>query len=149
VVEAARNATDDVIRFRRELAVLDVNGDFTQDWKMLRAWGYDGDKINIRPHGNSYIMRTSLYLGLGGVSEQYVGTGKYPNREEVPLKRELKKLEEKGEITIWQDQTKPKIYMIPNGHYCNNGDKDFNPFGYFHDTTRSIRVSRQRQRRAV
>lgn len=146
---ALDNIRHDVIRFRREVGVLDGGGHFTQAWSALRLWGYDGDKLKIRPHGNSYIIRTGLYLGLGGVSEQHVGTGKYPNREEVPLKRYLKKLEQAGDISIWQDQTKPFIYMFPNGHYCNNGDKDFNPFGFFHDTTRSIRVSRQRQKEAV
>jgi len=141
------NTKHDVIRFRREVAVLDENGNFTQDWDVLREWKFDGDELNIRPHGNSYIMRTGLYLGLGGVSEQHVGTGKYPNREESPLKRKLKKLEQEGRISIWQDrETKPCIYMFPNGWYCNNADKDFNPFGFFHNTTRSIRVSRQRQR---
>ena len=148
-VEVALNNTEyDVIRFRREIGVLDENGDFTQDWEVLREWGYDRGGLSIRPHGNSYIMRTGLYLGLGGVSEVHVGTGKYPNREEVPLKRELKKLEAEGRIKIWQDKTKPLIYMFPNGWYCNNGDKDYNPFGLFHNTTRSIRVSRRRQEHA-
>jgi glycosyltransferase involved in cell wall biosynthesis len=146
VIEVARNAKADVIRFKREAAVLDENGDFTQDMEVLREYGFDRDKLRIAPHGNSYIFRRELYLKLGGVDETYVGTGKYPNREEVPLKRKLKKLWKKGEITIIDDHTKPMIYMIPNGRYCNNGDKDYNPFGLFHNLTRSIRESRRSQR---
>jgi glycosyltransferase involved in cell wall biosynthesis len=144
VVELARNPGDwDIIRFSRQVAVLDEEGNFTQDMDVLRSYGYNRDGINIAPHGNSYIFNRNLYLRLGGVSEQHVGTGKYPNREEVPLKGRIKELWKKGEIKVWDKPPKPMIYMIPNGHYC--GDKDSNPFGMFHELTRSIRVSRRRQ----
>jgi len=133
----------DIVRFRRECGILDENGDFTQDIEVMREWGLEPHRgLKLPPHGNSYAMRTGLYIGLGGVSEQYVGTGKYPNREEIPLKRNIKNLGDR--VKILQDQTKPKVYMFPNGQYC--GSKDYNPFGLFHDTTRSIRVSRQRQK---
>ncbi|MEO5366079.1 MAG: glycosyltransferase [Magnetococcus sp. WYHC-3] len=144
LIDVAGNCKFDVVRFRREVAVIDENGDFTQDWDVIKSYGFIKNRLKIAPHGNSYIMRKDLYLGLGGVDETYVGTGKYPNREEVPLKRKLKILREQGKITIWDDETKPTIYMIPNGHYC--GDKDYNPFGLFHTLTRSIRASRKRQR---
>ena len=134
----------DIVRFKREVGILDENGDFTQDMAVLREWGYLGDGLKIRPHGNSYCFNRKLYLELGGVSEQHVGTGKYPNREEVPLKKKIREMGD--EISILQDETKPTIYMFPNGHYC--GDKDYNPFGFFHNTTRSIRVSRRRQKQA-
>ncbi len=136
----------DIIRFRRECGVLDENGDFTQDINVMREWGLEPERgIKLPPHGNSYAFRRDLYLELGGVSEQYVGTGKYPNREELPLKKNIKL--HVPEHKILQDQTKPKIYMFPNGQYC--GSKDYNPFGLFHDTTRSIKVSRQRQKEAA
>jgi len=136
----------DIVRFRRECGVLDENGDFTQDIEVMREWGLESHRgLKLPPHGNSYAMRTGLYLGLGGVSEQHVGTGKYPNREELPLKKKIKELGDR--VSILEDQTKPKIYMFPNGQYC--GSKDYNPFGFFHDTTRSIRVSKRRQRRAT
>lgn len=144
IIDVALNPPADVIRFKREVGVLDENGDFTQDMDVMREYGFERNKLRIAPHGNSYIIRTGLYLGLGGVDETYVGTGKYPNREEVPLKRNLKKLLEQGRITIIDDDTKPIIYMIPNGRYC--GEKDYNPFGLFHDLSRSIRTSRKRQR---
>jgi len=143
-IEVARHATADVIRFKRQAGVLDEMGHFTQDWNVLKKYGYNRDKLRMPPHGNSYIFRKTLFLELGGVDTRFVGTGKYPNREEVPLKQKLKKLMGSGKITIIDDSTKPVIYMIPNGQYC--GDKDFNPFGLFHNLTRSIRVSRQRQK---
>ena len=144
-IELAKDPGDwDVIRFSRQPGVLDENGDFTQDMRVLKDWGYNRNGLNIAPHGNSYIFKRSLYLELGGVSEQHVGTGKYPNREEVPLKQKIKKLWKEDKIKVWDKPPKPMIYMFPNGHYC--GDKDYNPFGYFHNETRSIRVSRKRQR---
>jgi hypothetical protein len=150
VIELARTAKAHVIRFKRELAILNELGEFVQDMDVLHEWGLDKKhKFRIGPHGNSYIFKRQLYLDLGGVSEQHVGTGKYPNREEVPLKRKLKKLRNRGAIEIIDDATKPTIYMMPNGRYCGGGDKNYNPFGFFHNTTRSIRVSRQRQKEAA
>ncbi len=143
VVEEARNPKADIIRFRREAGVLDKNGDFTQDMDVLKEWGFIKTGLKIAPHGNSYIFRRELYLELGGVDTRFVGTGKYPNREEVPLKRKIKKLWDAGEITVIDTDPKPTIYMFPNGRYC--GSKDANPFGLFHDLSRSIRVSRKSQ----
>jgi len=147
VIELAKNPTHDVIRFKREAAILDETGNFSQREEDLKAWGllprYFRRGFKLPPHGNSYIFRTGLYLGLGGVDERYIGTGAYPNREEVPLKRKLKILEQEGRITILQDDTKPKIYMFPNGKYC--GDKDYNPFGFFHDTSRKNNKYRRRE----
>ena len=134
VIEIARNCPADVVRFNREAGVLGANGDFTQDWDVLRSWGFNRGGLKVAPHSNSFIVRTGLYVGLGGVSERRVGSGIHPNREEVPFKKKLKQLEKAGKITIWQDRTKPMIYMMPNGRYC--GDKDANPFGFFHNLKR-------------
>jgi len=139
VIDIACNATADVIRFKRQLGVLNGNGEFTQSWDILKSWGCTRGKLGIAPHGNSYIFKRSLYLELEGVDERYVGTGKYPNREEVPLKRKLKALEDK--ITIIDDSSKPTIYMFPNGKYC--GDKDANPFGFFHSLPRARNIGRK------
>jgi len=154
LVDAALNCKVDVIRFNREVAVIDETGKFTQDRNVLEEYGYifghpKRDGVKIAAHGNSYIIRRDLYLQCGGVDERYVGTGRYPNREEVLLKRKLKRLEEDGSIKIWQDKTKPTIYMIPNGRYC--GHKDYNPFGLFHSLSRKtnsgIRKTNKEKRR--
>ena len=140
LIEIARNPHADVIRFKREAAVLTKEGLFTQDMNVLREYGYNRNGLRIAPHGNSYIINKKLYIALGGVDERYVGTGKYPNREEVPLKRKLKELWQSGKITVIDDSTKPTIYMIPNGRYC--GDKDYNPFGLFHNLSRGRNIGR-------
>lgn len=140
LIEIGRNCQHDVVRFSREVAVIDEEGRFTQDWDALRAYGFIKGRKKIAPHGNSYLMRADLYRRLGGVDTSYVGTGKYPNREEVPLKRKLHELEARGEITIWNDEHKPTIYMIPNGKYC--GHADYNPFGLFHTLSRKRNIGR-------
>ena len=145
-IDIVRNNTEyDVIRFKRQAGVIDENGDFTQDMKVLREYGLLPErKLRLPPHSNSFAIRRGLYLGLGGVSEEHVGTGKYPNREEIPLKRGMNRLIKKGKLALWDSDDRPMIYMIPNGQYC--GDKNYNPFGLFHNESRSIRLSRKRQR---
>jgi predicted glycosyltransferase involved in capsule biosynthesis len=149
VIEVARNTHAHVVRFKREVGVLDENGDFTQDADVLLQWGLlekhlrdrnGKPKLKIGPHGNSYIFKRQLYLDLGGVDERYVGTGKYPNREEVPLKQKLKRLVDRHAIDIIDDDTKPTIYMFPNGRYC--GSKNYNPFGLFHNLSRKRNIGR-------
>jgi glycosyltransferase involved in cell wall biosynthesis len=149
VISVAKNAKAHVIRFKRYAGVLLDDGTFTQDYDELRRWGLceryfkPGRNLKLPPHGNSYIFKRQLYDDIGGVDERYVGTGKYPNREEVPLKRKLKRLVEKNAIDIIDDDTKPIIYMIPNGKYCGNGtDRDYNPFGFFHTLSRERNIGR-------
>ncbi len=125
----------DVIRFSRQSAVIDENGDFTQDMGVLRSYGLKKAKWTLPPHANSFAIKRQLYLDLGGVSEKHVGSGKHPNREEVQLKRRVNSLVKMGKITICNDRTKPIIYHIPNGRFC--GELNYNPFGLFHNLKRS------------
>ena len=146
--EAARNCPFDNLRLSRSGAVLDENGEFVRDHDTMREYGMREKfiKRNLRmsPHGNSYIIRRSLFLDIGGVDERYAGTGKYPNRQEVTLKRALHKLRHAGEITIHDKRPKPTIYMFPVGRY--GGGKDFNPKGLFHNVTRYTNKERRRMK---
>ena len=141
-LEVAKNPIGDVIRFRRQAAILDENGNFVQDYKILKQWGllnrYFRRDLRLPPHGNSYVFKRDLFLSLGGVDERYCGTGRYPNREEIRLKRKLKELGDS--VTIIDDDRRPWIYMMPNGKYC--GDRDYNPFGYFHNLSRERNIGR-------
>ena len=129
----------DVVRFKREVAILDQCGEFVQTEAVVKEYGYEDRRFKSRgfriaPHTNSFAMRRQLYLDLGGVSEKKVGSGVYPNREEQPLKRAFKRKAAAGDILIIPDDERPTIYMVPNGRYC--GEKDYNPFGLFHDLKR-------------
>jgi hypothetical protein len=127
----------DYIKFRREVAILDENGDVTQDIEILKSYGFPQDRIDrrgfhISPHGNSYVMPRELFLKLGGGREDRITT--YPNQEEVPLRGKIRRMWRRGELSMIPDDERPLIYHIPNGHYC--GDMDYNPFGLFHNTSR-------------
>lgn len=135
LIEAVRETDYDVVRFRRKPAVLDEKGAFSVDEQILRRYGllpkYDK---KLPAHGNSFAIRKELYLRLGGVSERLVGTGKYPNREEQTLKARIKHERLKHGLRVWDDESRPIIYMFPNGKYC--GSRDYNPFGLFHTLSR-------------
>ena len=133
----------DLVRFRRKAGVLDEHGDFTRSRSVLRHYGlrnYYLKKQYLPPHGNTFAIKRSLYMELGGVSQRYCGTGTYPNREEIPFKRKINPMIENGEINYIGDENRPTVYMIPNGKYCGDGtDKDYNPFGLFHTLNREGR----------
>lgn len=123
-------ATDaDVVRFKREAAVLTEDGEMTQDREALTAYGYEPHRgLAMNPHGNSYAIRRDLFLSLGGSQQRT----RYPNRDEQKIKRGLHRLGDS--VKVIKDETRPTIYMIPNGRFC--GDKNYNPFGLFHKLTR-------------
>ena len=128
------NCKSDVLRFKREFGILDGNGNFSQDKETLRAYGLQENRmrkgLRTQPHSNSYTIKRSLFLELGGSREDRIMF--YPNRDEVPLKVKLKRLHHRGKITI--DEYRPTIYVFPTGRFC--GDVNYNPFGLFHDLKR-------------
>jgi len=138
LISAVEEINTDVLRFKREFGVLDVNGNFTQDLDVLAYYGlpekrFKSAGLRIRPHSNSYAICRELFLELGGSRENRIMF--YPNRDEVPLKSMLKRMQARGEITIQDTDERPTIYMFPVGHYCGNVDCD--PLGLFHKLSRS------------
>ena len=134
----------DAVKFTRDVAVLDEQGQFTQDRDELERWGYRKNRgLHVSCHTNSFAMRRDLYLEIGGVSERYVGTGQYPNREEVPMWKAIKAKVRAGEIRVLNENAgtngdpRPRIYMMPNGRYVGDGsDNDADPLGLFHKLRR-------------
>lgn len=118
----------DIIRFKREAAILDENGNFVQDMDELRRWGFIGEKFRLNAHGNSYAIKKELFIKFGGSQQRT----RYPNRDEQKIKRWTHRLGD--QIKRIPDDERPTIYMFPNGRFC--GDKDYNPFGYFHNLSR-------------
>jgi glycosyltransferase involved in cell wall biosynthesis len=137
LIDVVVNTNGDVVRFARHLAILDEDGNFSQDREILKLYGVLPNllkrrKLKVSPHCNSCAIKRDLFLRIGGVSEEKVGSGVYPNREEFALKRGLRKVFRKKEAVLAEE--KPVIYMIPNGRFC--GDEDYNPFGLFHSLSR-------------
>lgn len=143
LLDVVRQGKYDWYKFRREVAVLDKNGQLIQTPEAVLEYGYEPHRLQkhrftIPPHTNSFAILRQLYLDVGGVSEHRVGSGKHPNREEIPFRRKLHPMVERGDITLIPDEDRPTLLMIPNGRYC--GQKDFNPFGLFHNLPRKTRV---------
>lgn len=132
LVNTVLNTRYDFVRFRRELGVLDENGNFTQDHETLVKYGIPEirTKLRLPAHGNSYAIKKELFLRLGGSQKKE----QYPNQDELPLKHSIKRMQASGEISVIPDEERPVIYMIPNGRFC--GERDYNPFGLFHNLSR-------------
>ena len=128
----------DHIRFNREFAILDENGNLTQDIEVLRKYGLPLDRtVKMNPHRNQFAIHKDLYWKMGGFREDRIGKP-YPQREDGDFAKLWDNLYEKGEIKDFDDlhgfENRTTLYMFPNGKYC--GDVDHNPFGLFHDLTR-------------
>lgn len=148
LIEAVAQDEYDWMMFQRQVGVLDEQGRFTQDKDVLfdygyQEWRFQRNGYKIPRHVNSFGIRRSLYLSLGGVSEHRVGTGKYPNQEDGRLRRRLLRMSKEGRIRDCPEGDWPMIYMFPNGKYA--GDVDYNPHGLFHTLTRKNPENRQWQ----
>ena len=132
-IEFGRTCKYDFARFRRELGVLNKEGLFSQGREDLTAYGVPPSQgLRISCHTLSMVIRRTVFETTGGFREKL---GTYPTHDDGNMKGKLKRLQEAGKITKCPDAERPTIYMIPNGRYC--GEKDCNPFGFFHDLTRT------------
>lgn len=148
VIELLFSTDADLIRFKRYAGVLDENGAFHNDHDILKYYGLrdsymkrlEEQGYRLPAHSNTFAITKELYLKTGGVSERYCGTGTYPNREEIPFKKVLNPMIERGEIKGILEDDRPAIYYFPNGKHVGNGeDKDADPFGLFHKLKREGR----------
>jgi len=127
-IEFGRNFKYEYGRFKRELAVLDANGNLTQDRDVLAEWGIVPTRgLHISCHVLSMFIKADVFNQIEGFREKI---GKHPTHDDGNMKRKLNK----GNFTKCPDNERPKIYVIPNGRFI--GGKDANPYGYFHDLCR-------------
>lgn len=138
IIDQVRNFKGDHIRFNREFAVLDENGNFTQDIETLRKYGLPLDRTTkMNPHRNQFAIHKDLYWKMGGFREDRIGLP-YPQREDGDFAKLWDKMYEAGEIKDFDDligyENRTTLYMFPNGKYC--GDVDHNPFNLFHTLSR-------------
>ncbi len=138
LIDSVRSFKGDHMRFNRAFAVLDENGNFTQDREILQKYGLTRKTLN--PHRNQFAMHRDLYWKLGGYREDRIGKP-YPQREDGDFSKAWDNLYAKGEIKDFDDvvgyDKRQTLYMFPNGKYC--GDVDYNPFNLFHSLTRKTR----------
>lgn len=143
-IDIVRNFNGDHVRINREFAVLDENGNLTQDRDILESYGLPKNKpLKFNPHRNQFAIHKDLYWKMGGYREDRIGLP-YPQREDGDFAKKWRLLYEAGEIKDFDDlvgyEHRPILYMFPNGKYC--GDVDFNPFNLFHNLTRKTDKNR-------
>jgi len=145
---SALDLKEDKSSIRRELGVLDENGNFTQDLNVLRAWGVEEARLRrkgayLPPHPNNFVMKKSVFDLVGYFDESRVDRP-YPIGADAEFKRRWTKFYMKGLVTLRDNSLRPVIYMFPNGQFC--GDPDYNPFGLFHNLTRKSAYNMELQK---
>lgn len=128
--------------FRREFGVLDRNGNFIQSVEELVKWGWPKQRyiekgFSLPPHPNNFLIKKDMFFAMGGYREDLVEKP-YPQGEDRHFKKTRMRWEKERKLDCdWE--TRPTLYMFPNGQFC--GDVDYNPFGMFHDLTRKTKAN--------
>jgi glycosyltransferase involved in cell wall biosynthesis len=77
-MEDALNFTGNKMIFRRQVAVLDEKGNITQDKEVLKDWGFEREQLDASVHGNTFVMKKSIFDELGGYSPRRSLIGYHP-----------------------------------------------------------------------
>lgn len=136
-IEDALNFTGNKMIFRRQIAVLDENGDITQDKAILADWGYDNPKLDASVHGNTFVLNKAIYEALGGYSLLSCTKGYHPitkGGDDVYFNAKWNKHYNREDLTVGRD-----IYMFPIGRFNKTGD--LNPKGLFHNLSQTKQES--------
>ena len=136
VVDNALYMKEDRMNFMREFGVLTEDGCLTQDINILKEYGLSEDRIlgrgfRIAAHTNDFVIKKEIFWKLGGYRED-IAERPYPQGEDRWFHREWIRALKRGDVT--RTNYRHTVYMFPNGHFC--GDKNHNPFGLFHGTSR-------------
>lgn len=133
VIDAAYNFTGDKMVFHRSIAVLDEDGNLTQDIEVLKQYGYDPNrsrKLSAGSHGNTFAIRKALFHELGGYNPRRCYYGYHaPVRmgEDCYFNSAWKIYSRANGL---RNTTGPEIYIFPVGRFNISGDS--NPMGLFH-----------------
>lgn len=128
-LEDALNFTGNKMIFRRQIAVLDENGDIRQDKETLQKWGYENDRLDASVHGNTFVMKKSVFEELGGYDPSTCSSGFHPIARRGDDYYFNAKWNKKFAGTV--PAVGRDIYMFPIGRFNKTGN--LNPFGLFHD----------------
>jgi len=128
-IDAARTLTSGKLIFRRQIAILDVAGNLTQDPAALRAWGYERPGLDASVHGNTWAMPRADFEALGGYAPETCTKGYHPKSrqgDDCYFNAAWNKAH-RGETP----SLGPDIYLFPTGRFHRDGE--LNPHGFFHD----------------
>jgi len=127
-IEDALNFNGNRMMFRRQIAILDENGDIKQDKETLKDWGYESDKLDASVHGNTFVIKKSIFDKLSGYDEKACTWGYHPasNRGDDCFFNAKWNRAFRGHICPYGRD----IYHFPIGRYHIRGE--LNPKGMFH-----------------
>lgn len=128
-LEDALAFTGNKMIFRRQIAILDKDGEVKQDKETLSDWGYDHDKLDASVHGNTFVMKKEIFEQLGGYDEKSCTIGYHPvsrRGDDCVFNRKWNNAFEREDLSVGRD-----MYMFPIGRF--NKDGNLNPKGLFHD----------------
>lgn len=112
--------------FRRQIGVLDENGDIRTDEKTLDDWGWTG-KREASVHGNTFVIPRKVFDILGGYTKGIVGY--HPRTrggEDVHFNAKWNRYFRGIPVDVGSD-----IFLFPTGRFHKDGE--LNPKGYFHN----------------
>lgn len=133
-IEDALKFTGNKMIFRRQIAVLDENGNIRQDKETLKDWGYDKDNLDASVHGNTFVIKKSIFFDLGGYSPETCMIGYHPiskKGDDVYFNAKWNRKFRGQRPDVGRD-----IYMFPIGRF--NKDGNLNPKGLFHNLSQVI-----------
>jgi hypothetical protein len=149
IIDKVRNFTGDFMRFNRAFAVIDEEGNVTQDLEVLRQYGLSEERIKehgtyLNCHRNQYATSKDFFLNvMKGYNERLILTKPYPQREDGDFSKRWDKLHEAGKVKDFDDlvgyEHRATILMFPGGKYCEGGDVDSDPKKLFHTLTRKTK----------
>lgn len=133
-IEFALTFDGDKANFQRRFAYLDESGNLVRDREKVIEWGLDPKHIRDAElsdgvHGNTWLMRKSLFWELGGYDRKRCESGTHLQGEDREFNKRYANAQREGKVK--PIVTGPPIYFFPMGRYHKTGDE--NPFGLFHN----------------
>lgn len=136
-IEDALNFTGNKMIFRRQIAVLDANGEIKQDKATLADWGYTKDNLDASVHGNTFVIKKSIFDELGGYDPATCTKGYHPisrQGDDCYFNTKWNRKFEASDLAMGRD-----IYMFPIGRFRDDGN--LNPKGMFHNLSQTKQES--------
>jgi len=135
-IEDVRNMTgDNHMMFKRYYGILTEGGDLSQDFSVLQDYGLDLDRIKgnlcAGTHGNTFAIRRSIFMELGGYDPQHSLVGYHPLRKKGDDCYFSAKWNRYAKEHKLQTVEGASIYMFPISRHHIRGET--NPKGLFHD----------------
>lgn len=128
-IEDALNFNGKRMMFRRQIGVLDEEGNIRQDKETLSDWGYDKEKLDASVHGNTFIIPHEMFCEIGGYQPGWCEKGLHPisrQGDDCHFNTQWKRRNRGVDIEIGRD-----IYLFPLGRFHKDGE--LNPKGLFHN----------------